>query len=45
MDKLEIEEEAEVQTKTLFVDKIPRGMLDEEALNEVIRKLAKVATR
>jgi hypothetical protein len=46
MDKLEIEEEAaEVQTKTLFVDKIPRGLLDEEALNEAIRKLTKVATR
>jgi len=45
MDKMEIEEEPEVQNKTLFIEKIPRGLLDEEALNDAIRKLSKVVNK
>ena len=45
MEAIEVEQEAEVENKTLFVDKIPRGLLDEEALNDAIRKLSKVVTK
>jgi hypothetical protein len=38
-------EEAVVEVKTLFFEKIPRGLLDEEALHEAIRKMSKVVTK